>query len=75
MGQPVFCNNDEGDCSEAVDLLTVWVLEDVNAVAKSFGVGLTTLLDKLQDRVRAEAPLFELGNTDTRDSKQGSSGH
>lgn len=72
--QSMSCGSEENNLSEAIDLLAVWVLEDVDAVAKSFGVRLTTLLDELQDRVRAEAPLFELGNTEPGDSQPGSSG-
>ena len=59
------CRSDESDYSEAIDLLAVWILEDINAVAKSFGVELTGILKDTLDRVQTGAPSFARQSRDT----------
>ena len=50
------CDTDEN--SEAIDILAIWILEDISAVAKSFGVAPMCILNAVLDRVQSEAPFF-----------------
>lgn len=50
------CGTDE--TSEAIDLLAIWILEDINTVARSFGIETMDILKAVLDRVQSEAPLF-----------------
>jgi len=52
------CGGEEPGYSEAIDLLTCWILEDIDAVAKSFDMELSSVLEAALRQVRSEAPLF-----------------
>jgi len=55
------CGDGEAAPSEAVDISAAWIMEDVEAVAKSFGVESRKLLRDTLESLRAEAALLDLG--------------
>lgn len=52
------CGSEGKGYSEAIDLLVVWVLEDIEAVANSLGIELRSILKDALERVQSEAPFF-----------------
>lgn len=50
------CGDYEDISSQAADTLAAWVAEDMKAVATSFGVSPTKLLEATLERLRSDAP-------------------
>lgn len=52
------CGKDESGYPEAVGLLAVWILEDIQAIAESYGVERTSLIQDVLDRVQRDVAFF-----------------
>lgn len=60
------CGSDE--TSQAIDILALWIVEDINAVAKSFHIETMVILNAVLDRVQSEAP--PLGRRSAKTGRQ-----
>ena len=58
---------DDGDCPGAVDILAVWIAEDVMAFAKSLGVDPAGVLKEAVERIQSES-LLDQGDSDFDES-------
>lgn len=47
------CGGNESAYAEAIDLLATWILEDIRAVANSFGVEMTRIREDALARVKS----------------------